>query len=65
MSKHIVHLLRSFVFVRRVSLKKVSALGAKNRVPQKVIETDDMKLAMKAGKLESAGKHYEALKVYA
>src|SRR5947199_7152230 len=31
----------------------------------KVIETDDMKLAMKAGKLETAGKYEEALKVYA
>ena len=31
----------------------------------KIIATDDMKLAMKAGKLESAGKYHEALKVYA
>ena len=31
----------------------------------KVIETDDMKLAMKAGKLQTAGKYDEALKVYA
>jgi len=31
----------------------------------KVIATDDMKLAMKAGKLEAAGKYDEALKVYA
>ena len=29
----------------------------------KVIATDDMKLAMKAGKLETAGKYDEALKV--
>jgi hypothetical protein len=29
------------------------------------IETDDMKLAMKAGKLQTAGKYDEALKVYA
>jgi tetratricopeptide (TPR) repeat protein len=31
----------------------------------KVLATDDMKLAMKAGKLETAGKYDEALKVYA
>ena len=30
-----------------------------------MIATDDMKLAMKAGKLETAGKYDEALKVYA
>ena len=30
-----------------------------------MIETGDMKLAMKAGKLETAGKYDEALKVYA
>jgi tetratricopeptide (TPR) repeat protein len=38
--------------------------SAKQDVPR-VIETDDMKLAMKAGKLETAGKYDEALKVYA
>jgi tetratricopeptide (TPR) repeat protein len=38
--------------------------SAKQDAP-KVIETDDMKLAMKAGKLETAGKYDEALKVYA
>jgi tetratricopeptide (TPR) repeat protein len=38
--------------------------SAKPDVP-KVIATDDMKLAMKAGKLEAAGKYDEALKVYA
>ncbi len=38
--------------------------SAKQDTP-KVIETDDMKLAMKAGKLETAGKYDEALKVYA
>lgn len=37
---------------------------AKQDAP-KVIETEDMKLAMKAGKLETAGKYDEALKVYA
>jgi tetratricopeptide (TPR) repeat protein len=38
--------------------------SAKQDAP-KVIETDDMKLAMKAGHLETAGKHDEALKLYA
>ena len=38
--------------------------SAKQGAP-KVIETDDMKLAMKASKLETAGKYDEALKVYA
>jgi len=38
--------------------------SAKQDTP-KVIETDDMKLAMKASKLQTAGKYDEALKVYA
>lgn len=38
--------------------------SAKHDAP-KVIATDDMKLAMKAGKLEAAGKYDEALKLYA
>jgi len=38
--------------------------SAKQDAP-KVIETDDMKLAMKAGKLQTAGKYDEALKLYA
>ncbi len=38
--------------------------SAKQDAPR-VIETDDMKLAMKAGKLETAGKYDEALNVYA
>ena len=48
------------------SFPQESARGgsAKQDAP-KVIETDDMKLAMKAGKLQTAGKYDEALKVYA
>jgi len=38
--------------------------SAKQGAP-KVIATDDMKLAMKAGKLETAGKYDEALRLYA
>ena len=37
--------------------------GSAKRDAPKVIETDDMKLAMKAGKLRTAGKYDEALKV--
>ena len=39
--------------------------GSVRQGAPKIIETDDMKLAMKAGKLETAGKYDEALKVYA
>jgi len=39
--------------------------GSAKQAAPKVIETEDMKLAMKAGKLETAGKYDEALKVYA
>jgi len=38
--------------------------SAKQNAPR-VIETDDMKLALEAGKLETAGKYDEALKMYA
>ena len=39
--------------------------GTAKQDSPKVIATDDMKLAMKAGKLETAGKYDEALQVYA
>ena len=42
-----------------------SHIGSVREGAPKVIETDDMKLAMKAGKLQTAGKYDEALKVYA
>jgi tetratricopeptide (TPR) repeat protein len=42
-----------------------SRSGSATQDAPKVIATDDMKLAMKAGKLETAGKYDEALKVYA
>jgi len=42
-----------------------SRAGSANPDAPKVIATEDMKLAMKAGKLETAGKYDEALKLYA
>ena len=42
-----------------------SRSGSAKQDAPKVIATDDMKLAMKAGKLETAGNYDEALKVYA
>jgi tetratricopeptide (TPR) repeat protein len=42
-----------------------SRSGSVKQDSPKVIETDDMKLAMKAGKLQTAGKYDEALKLYA
>ena len=42
-----------------------SGNGSAKQDAPKVIATDDMKLAMKAGKLETAGKYDEALKLYA
>jgi tetratricopeptide (TPR) repeat protein len=39
--------------------------GSAKQAAPKVIETEDMKVAMKAGKLETAGKYDEALKLYA
>jgi tetratricopeptide (TPR) repeat protein len=42
-----------------------SSTGSAKQDAPKVIATDDMKLAMKAGKLETAGNYDQALKVYA
>jgi tetratricopeptide (TPR) repeat protein len=39
--------------------------GSTKRDSAKIMETEDMKLAMKAAKLEAAGKYDEALKMYA
>ncbi len=55
----------SCFFARRVSLKTALAVESAKQAAPKVIETEDMKLAMKAGKLERAGKYDEALKLYA
>jgi tetratricopeptide (TPR) repeat protein len=53
------------LFCLPISSQESSRGGNAKQDAPKVIETDDMKLAMKAGKLEMAGKYDEALKVYA
>ena len=53
------------LFCLPISGQESSRGGNAKQDAPKVIETDDMKLAMKAGKLETAGKYDEALKVYA
>ncbi len=45
--------------------QETSRGGSVKQDAPKVIATDDMKLAMKAGKLQTAGKYDEALKLYA
>jgi tetratricopeptide (TPR) repeat protein len=45
--------------------QETSRGGSVKQDSPKVIATDDMKLAMKAGKLQTAGKYDEALKLYA
>src|SRR5947207_6853518 len=56
--------LKTFAYLKPETAQKDQELTAKQDAP-KVIETDDMKLAMKAGELEAAGKYDEALKLYA
>ena len=53
-------LLSASVFAQQSSHQ-----GSAKRDTAEMIETDDMKLSMKASKLETAGKYDEALKVYA
>ncbi len=53
------------LFCLPISGQESSRGGNAKQDAPKVVETDDMKLAMKAGKLETAGKYDEALKVYA
>ena len=53
------------LFCLPISGQESSRGGNAKQDAPKVIETEDMKLAMKAGKLETAGKYDEALKVYA
>ena len=57
--------LESFIYLKpETAQEKGETPSAKQDAP-KVIETDDMKLAMKARELETAGKYDEALKLYA
>jgi len=54
--------LKTFAYLKPETVQQKDEV--KQDAP-KVIETDDMKVAMKAGKLETAGKYDEALKLYA
>src|SRR5213079_3612724 len=57
--------LKTFAYLKpETAQHKDQELTVKQDAP-KVIETDDMKVAMKAGELETAGKYDEALKLYA
>jgi tetratricopeptide (TPR) repeat protein len=57
--------LKTFNYLKPEAVQqKQQGLNTEQESP-KVIETDDMKLAMKAGELEKAGKHDDALKLYA
>ncbi|PYK62963.1 MAG: hypothetical protein DME50_18380, partial [Verrucomicrobia bacterium] len=57
--------LKTFAYLKpEIAQQKDQELTVKQDAP-KVIETDDMKVAMKAGELETAGKYDEALKLYA
>jgi hypothetical protein len=57
--------LNTFVYLKPEAVQqKNEGVSAKQDAP-KVIETDDMKLAMKADENETAGKYDEALKLYA
>ena len=53
------------LFCPRSFAQESSHSGNAKQGAPKVIETDDMKLAMKASKLQTAGKYDEALKLYA
>jgi tetratricopeptide (TPR) repeat protein len=57
--------LKTFAYLKpETAQQKDQELTVKQDAP-KVIKTDDMKVAMKAGELETAGKYDEALKLYA
>ena len=62
---HLLICLVLLLFCSRSFAQESSRSGSAKQDAPKVIATDDMKLAMKAGKLESAGKYNEALRVYA
>ena len=53
-----------FLFCSLGIALEISHNESANQSAPKVIETDDMKLAIRAGKLERAGKYDEALKAY-
>lgn len=53
------------LFCLSVFTQESSRGGRAKQAAPKVVETEDMKLAMKASKLQTAGKYDEALKLYA
>jgi len=57
--------LKTFTYLKPETVQEKDEGPAAKQDTPKVIETDDMKVAMKAGQLETAGKHDEALKLYA
>lgn len=57
--------LKSLIYLEPAAAQQEDRASSGKPDAPKVIETDDMKLAMKAGQLETAGKYDEALKLYA
>jgi tetratricopeptide (TPR) repeat protein len=58
-------ILKSLIYLKPTTAQQEDRASSGKPDAPKVIETDDMKLAMKAGQLETAGKYDEALKLYA
>src|SRR5215470_16305847 len=57
--------LKSLTYLKPETVQQKDGGQNEKQDARKVIETDDMKLAMKAGELETARKYDEALKLYA
>lgn len=57
--------LKNFTYLEPKTAQEKDETPSVKQNAVKVVETDDMKLAMKAGELETAGKYDEALKLYA
>jgi tetratricopeptide (TPR) repeat protein len=57
--------LKNFTYLKPKTAQEKDETPSVKQNAVKVVETDDMKLAMKAGELETAGKYDEALKLYA
>jgi tetratricopeptide (TPR) repeat protein len=57
--------LKNFNYLKPETAQEKDQTPSVKQDAPKVIETDDMKLAMKAGELDTTGKYDEALKLYA